>query len=193
LIEHWDGKGWSVDTTGPEVEGDSLAAVAAVSSNNGYAVGGGGGALVEHWNGSSWIAVFSPAFTGVGGLNAVSADSANDIWASEGETLLHFDGTNWCQVPTHTALSITAVQALSPTNVWAVGTAGVFFDHRTHRKAAIEHWDGSSWIASFSIARGTIGADGIIRAQRINRTDDRAAFSRTNCVPTLRERRRIAD
>jgi hypothetical protein len=42
-------------------------------------------------------------------------------------------------------VSITAVQALSPTNVWAVGTVEVFFNHRTHRKAAIEHWDGTSW------------------------------------------------
>ena len=29
--------------------------------------------------------------------------------------------------------------------VWAVGTVGAFCNHKTHRKAAIEHWDGTSW------------------------------------------------
>jgi hypothetical protein len=37
------------------------------------------------------------------------------------------------------------VNRYSPTNVWAVGTAGVFINHRSFRQAAIEHWDGTSW------------------------------------------------
>jgi hypothetical protein len=151
LIEHWDGTSWSVDTTGPTIEGDSLGAVTVVSSNNVWAVGGGsGGALVEHWDGTSWSIVSSPAFTGVGGLNAVSADSADDIWAlgtagNGGPPILHFDGTNWTLVTPHPDVEATSVTALSPTNVWVTGTVGVFFNHRTHRKAAIEHWDGTSW------------------------------------------------
>src|SRR5262249_30186538 len=55
LIEHWNGTSWSVDTTGPVIEGDGLGAVTVVSSNNVWAVGGGGGgALVEHWDGTRW-------------------------------------------------------------------------------------------------------------------------------------------
>ena len=39
LIEHWNGTSWSVDTTGPTIEGDSLSGVTVVSSNNVWAVG----------------------------------------------------------------------------------------------------------------------------------------------------------
>jgi hypothetical protein len=147
LIEHWDGTSWSVDATGPTIEGDSLSGVTVVSSNNVWAVGGAGGnALVEHWDGTSWSIVSSPAFNGVGGLDGVSADSANDVWAVGLDgTILHFDGTNWTLVASHPGIEARSVTALSPTNVWVVGAVFVFFNHRTHRKAAIEHWDGTSW------------------------------------------------
>jgi hypothetical protein len=153
LIEHWDGTSWSVDTTGPTIEGDSLQGVTVVSSNNFWAVGGAGGnALVEHWDGTSWSIVSNNVIASAGALSAVSADSANDVWAvgesgTGGPPILHFDGTNWSLslVPSHPDIEATSVTALSPTNVWAVGSVGVFFNHRTHRRAAIEHWDGTSW------------------------------------------------
>jgi uncharacterized protein (TIGR03118 family) len=151
LIEHWNGTSWTVDTTGPTIEGDSLSAVTVVSSNNVWAVGGASGnALVEHWDGTSWSIVSNPVIASAGGLSSVSADSANDVWAvgqagTGGPPILHFDGTNWTLVAPHPDIEATSVVALSPTNVWAVGTVGVFFNHRTHRQAAIEHWDGTSW------------------------------------------------
>jgi len=153
LIEHWNGTSWSIDTTGPENEGGSLSGVTVVSSNNVWAVGGD---LVEHWDGTSWSIVSSPAFNGVSGLDAVSADASNDVWAVgvassslgapfDGPAVLHFDGTSWSLINPNTPLDFRSVTALSPTNVWAVGTVGVFFNHKTHRLAAIEHWDGTSW------------------------------------------------
>jgi hypothetical protein len=151
LIEHWDGTSWSVDTTGPTIEGDSLSGVTVVSSNNVWAVGSASGnALVEHWDGTSWSIVSNAVIASAGALSAVSADSANDVWAvgkagNGGPPILHFDGTNWSRVASQPDIAPTSVTALSPTNVWAVGTVGVFFNHRTHRKAAIEHWDGTSW------------------------------------------------
>jgi hypothetical protein len=152
LIEHWDGTSWSVDTTGPEIEGDTLSGVTVVSSNNVWAVGASGGnALVEHWDGTSWSIVSNSVIAGAGRLSAVSADSANDVWAvgqagNGGPPILHFDGTSWSRVASPIpSLEATSVTAISPTNVWAVGTVGVGFNHRTHRKAAIEHWDGTSW------------------------------------------------
>jgi hypothetical protein len=153
LIEHWDGTSWSVDTTGPEIEGDLLRGVTVVSSNNVWAVGSASGnALVEHWDGTRWSIVSNPVIASAGALSAVSADSANDVWAvgtagNGGPPILHFDGTNWSLSlpPSHPSIEAASVTALSPTNVWAVGTVGVFFNHRTHRKAAIEHWDGTSW------------------------------------------------
>jgi len=90
----------------------------------------------------------------------VSTDASNDVWAVgtastifgapfSGPAVLHFDGTGWSLInpTTSVPLDITSVTAVSPTDVWAVGTVGAFCnqDHKTHRKAAIEHWDGTSW------------------------------------------------
>jgi hypothetical protein len=153
LIEHWNGKSWSVDTTGPEIEGDSLRAVAAISANDVWAVGdrsqqGFENALIEHWDGTAWSIVPDSSISGVSAntniLLSVSADASNDVWAVGSETLLHFNGTTWSEVPSP-FLHANAVTALSPTNAWAVGTITVFANHRQHTKPAIEHWDGTSW------------------------------------------------
>jgi hypothetical protein len=151
LIEHWDGTAWS-QVTSPEIEGDSLNGVTAISANNVWAVGSdrssSGGALVEHWDGTSWRIVSNSVIAAAGALSAVSADSANDVWAvgpagNTGPPILHFDGTTWSRVATPTG--VRSVTALSPTNVWAVGTVQTLFNHRPHTRAAIEHWDGRSW------------------------------------------------
>jgi hypothetical protein len=77
---------------------------------------------------------------------------------------LHFDGTNWTLVPMVSTISAASLTALSPTNVWAVGTVGVFFNHKTHRKAAIEHWDGTSWtIVPSPDATKSPGLDSFLR------------------------------
>jgi hypothetical protein len=104
--------------------------------------------LVEHWNGTSWSIVSNPVFASNGVAFAVSADSANDIWILVGsKTFLHFDGTNWSSVAS--PMGTTSVTALSPTNVWAVGTVPGGTTGGYHRRplviAAIEHWDGTRW------------------------------------------------
>jgi hypothetical protein len=132
------------------VEGTHFNAVAAISPSNVWAVGGNGNVLVEHWNGTSWSVVSSPVF-GSGGATAISADSANDIWIVNGNKFLHFNGTSWSSVASAIGITTgsTSVTALSPTNVWATGTvAGGKTGGRepkTIPKAAIEHWDGTSW------------------------------------------------
>lgn len=157
LVEHWDGTSWSI-VSSPAFTGVGVAAISANASNDVWAVGNNGNnAGVEHWDGTSWTLVSSPAFTGVS-LNAVSADAGNDVWAVgtastifgapfSGPAVLHFNGTGWSLINPNTPipLDFASVMALSPTNVWAVGTVGVFCNHRTHRKAAIEHWDGTGW------------------------------------------------
>jgi len=155
LVEHWDGTSWSL-VSSPAFTGVSVAAISAHASNDVWVVGGNGSnAGVEHWDGTSWSLVSSPAFTGVS-LNAVSADASNDVWAVgtastifgapfSGPAVLHFNGTGWSLINPNTLLDFASVTALSPTNVWAVGTVSVFFNHHLHRRAAIEHWDGTSW------------------------------------------------
>jgi hypothetical protein len=161
LIEHWDGTSWTV-VPGPKLPKDSaLTGVTAPATNNAWAVGftSGSTALVEHWDGTSWSIVSSRAFTGVSiSAGAVSADSSTDVWAmgflATGSTTaenvsLHWNGTSWSQIPAAHLRSggVGPLSALSPANVWAVGTGpgaptGGFSAHPT---AVIEHWDGTSW------------------------------------------------
>jgi hypothetical protein len=143
LIEHWNGTTWSV-VSGPRVgHGTFLSAITAVSSNDVWAAGSNNfGVLMEHWNGTSWSVVSSPAFTNVGFIRGISADSSNDVWAVAGPTILHWNGQTWSQVPAPSALRADAVVALSPTNVWAVGSRS---GEHPDQKEAIAHWDGTSW------------------------------------------------
>jgi hypothetical protein len=156
LIEHWDGTSWSVDTTGPEIEGDDLRNVAAISANNVWAFGGG---LVEHWDGTAWSIVPSGFPSGITGLSAVSVDSAKNIWAlgsnnTGGEFLLEFNGTTWSQVaamPTINGEHMNAgsITAISPTDVWIAGY-GFFTSIRVGRRTmtidhpAVAQWNGTS-------------------------------------------------
>src|SRR3954454_23616981 len=56
-----------------------LRGVAALATNDVWAVGGYPTTLIVHWDGTTWSVVSSPP-TG-GELNAVAAVAANDIWA----------------------------------------------------------------------------------------------------------------
>jgi hypothetical protein len=164
LIEHWNGSSWSVV---PSPTGTRLNGVTAPASNNAWAVGdetNSGNAVVEHWDGTSWSIVSSPAFTGVG-LSAVSADSPNDVWAVgtasfaagapfTGPAVLHWNGQTWSLLPaanTNAGVTLLAVTALSPTNVWAAGNTYVRVPNSvppgTHPVpvAMVEQWDGTSW------------------------------------------------
>src|SRR5207249_607290 len=80
LIEHWNGSSWSVVASPVGSGNDQLAAVAAVSASNIWAVGNNGNTLIEHWNGTSWSVVASPNPGSVSnGLTAVAAVSASNI------------------------------------------------------------------------------------------------------------------
>jgi hypothetical protein len=106
--------------------------------------------LVEHWNGTSWSVVSSPAFKGgIEVMYGVSADAGNDVWAvgdSPG-VILHFDGTSWSRTVLKPALyggpALKAVAALSPSNVWAVGM--VRPQASFNWRPVVEHWDGTRW------------------------------------------------
>lgn len=188
LIEHWDGTSWSVTPSPKLPKGSQLTGVTAPAPDNAWAVGTAGGssdALVEHWDGTSWSILSSPAFTGVtisGG--AVSADSATDVWALGGlatsattseNVSLHWDGTSWAQIPAaHLRFGgVRALAALSPANVWAVGTGpgvptGGFSAHPT---AVIEHWDGTSWTVIPSPNPNPQGNNGLAAVAAVSGTD----------------------
>lgn len=161
LIEHFNGTNWSVvpaanDSNSVE---DSLAAVAAVSANNVWAVGshfdtaiGGNDGLIEHWTGSAWSIVPSPIVSI--NLNSVVALSATDIWAGSSAvttgstTLEHWNGQSWSLVSgpgvSNASNTISGLAATSGNDVWAVGTSRGF-GRRVPTLPLIEHWNGQSW------------------------------------------------
>ena len=133
---------------------EASSSVTAISPTDVWAVGGlgngRGGQLIEHFNGTSWSVVASPDAGDGGTLFSISAANANDIFAvggvGEGEhpsaAALQFNGTTWSAVangPTGTH----SVDAISATDVWAVGGAG------GSTGAAVWNFNGTAWTEVF--------------------------------------------
>lgn len=156
LTEHWDGTTWSiVPSPSPGTyNGNDLYAVAAVSTNDVWAVGwyqSGptgqiGGALTMHWDGTSWTVIPNPSRSPLYGVSAVSA---NDVWAVGDQTILHWNGTNWSVVsfpppPTSSYPLFRAITAISANDIWAVGYGSPIFAYG--RPSPISyHWNGTNW------------------------------------------------
>jgi len=123
---------------GPSTAANQLTGVAALTSNNAWAVGsttdGSSQALIEHWNGRTWTQTAIPAIGTSSRLDGVAATSDRNIWAvgefdSNGaaHTLAEqFDGNNWNLIPSPDAGQINellGVGTSSATSTWMVGAA----------------------------------------------------------------------
>ncbi len=151
-----------VSSPSPDLSSNVLSAVVAVSATDVWAVGQAGtSTLAEHWDGSTWavVATPNPAVTGAAqnALLGVAAVSSSDVWAvgysiADGYATLtlHWDGSTWSVVPSPNPSSrdfiagpiLTAVAAISSTDVWAVGGQLIA---QYESPAVIEHWDGRAW------------------------------------------------
>ena len=86
LAEHWDGTAWTVvPTPQPGADSSDLNAVAAIASNDAWAVGfykssGQPQGEALHWNGASWNATVVPSETTATVFNSVYAVATNDVW-----------------------------------------------------------------------------------------------------------------
>jgi hypothetical protein len=146
LIEHYNGSGWTIQTSLNPVAGDNtLVNISASASGDAWAVGftntaavGSARTLIEHWNGTAWSTVASPNFgAGDNVLSGLLALSANNAWTSGfgkldaapttgGTTLVeHWDGTSWTiqssDSPGASGDSLNGLAALPDSQVWAVG------------------------------------------------------------------------
>jgi hypothetical protein len=184
MLMHWDGTSWKL-VPGPDLASpSSLQAVAAVNSDDVWAVGSEGEKpLIIHWDGRSWSVVPTPVFDEPSYLNGIAAISARDIWAvgaTGKETLtLHWDGTAWQRVASPSLdtnspvtpysgiwssamwSSLEAITAIAPDDVWAVGVAS---DRWPGSRLSLEitlamHWDGETW--TMSEAPGSRGLFGV--------------------------------
>jgi hypothetical protein len=172
VIEFWDGSSWTPQASPNPGGSAELSAVTAISATDVWAVGaygrlilpfGGGSALAEHWDGSSWQQVAMPTPSGADEVHlyGAAATSASDVWAvgswagpggrkyaGEGQyaTLIeHWDGTSWTILPSpppRGTAQLYGVTAVSPTNAWAVGYYG---KHVGLNRTFVLHWNGVTW------------------------------------------------
>lgn len=156
LLEHWDGRSFSIVKVDLGKGDITLQGISAVSADNIWVVGRVDKAgLVLHWNGTDWTSTRLQAGTFTD-LSAVSAQSTKDVWAvgfyvtsSTGLPQLpvaeHWNGQGWTQVPTPALQGsygyLVGIDAVSATDVWAVGHTGDIADQRS----LVEHWDGQQW------------------------------------------------
>jgi hypothetical protein len=174
VILHWNGAAWTqVPSPAPAGRSAELYGVAAVSAASAWAVGQAaatGGtpstaaawpALIEHWNGTAWTLVPSPAIPGGGTLAAVSASSPRNAWAVGGSgggrgLIEHWDGRAWTLVPSPDlgAAGVLRGVTIAPDGgAWAVGGAVC---PRQGQLSVIEHWDGRAWRLVPSPASGIL-------------------------------------
>ena len=151
LAERWNGSVWRrVPTPSPGhsfTRGDVLTAVAAIASDDAWAVGRYGRRgvpLLLHWNGVVWQRRALPHAARRASLSDMTAVSAHDVWAVGSSRLgttrtLHYDGSRWRVIPAVNRgphAGFLAVSATSAHDVWAVGSTPA---------TLTEHWNGHTW------------------------------------------------
>jgi len=148
---HWDGSSWSMVGNDCDTYG-GLTGLTVLSAQNAWAVGN---AETCHFDGTGWHEVPSPQprleYYEIGyPLEDVSGTSSNDLWAvgarvlDDGYEIVyssiveHWDGSAWTLDVNVPGQLLVGVEALSPTNIWAVGTDSF--------GPLILHNDGSGWV-----------------------------------------------
>jgi hypothetical protein len=146
LIEHWDGRTWTIEPAGnPSLLPASLDSITVISATDAWAVGGFQAGtrskheepLVEHWDGTKWSLTEVPALAEVGAhheqtLVAVASLSADDVWAVgnasvNGVTyvnrLLHWNGQAWDRVTAPEPSSTSGLGSVSLLTAVAIDPA----------------------------------------------------------------------
>jgi hypothetical protein len=173
LAEQWNGTSWQqVAMAQPVTQHALLQAAADLGSDDAWAVGFTGdvapgtsapsGGLVEHWDGTRWLIASTPG-SSAETLNAVAGTGPDDVWAAGSMNLgapppagdntffEHFNGTSWQTVPgpagnfSEDPVEVTALAALSPSDVWAVGTQNSEGSGEPGTLNMAANWNGKTW------------------------------------------------
>jgi len=156
FILHWNGTKWERVRAHTDARLYNLHSVDAISRTNVWAVGScASGALILHWNGSKWRRFPGPLrLSSRDSLEGISAVSRSDVWAvgtdqSNGyvreSLVMHWNGGRWVRVPSPQAPPLignwlNAVDAVSRTDVWAVGARNL-----SQPRTLIVRWNGKIW------------------------------------------------
>jgi hypothetical protein len=162
VVSHWDGGSWATEARLrlPDDSIDGGASVIAADGGEVWVLGGfqtldnDGLGITWHFDGKSWTTAESQA-----SFEDISMLSPKDVWAVGSypgphpprhiipscmcfspAMVGHWNGRYWYRRPYGGAGTLVAVQALSPTDVWAVGGWGILEDG----EVAV-HWDGRQW------------------------------------------------
>src|SRR6516225_7341871 len=174
---------WQIVASPNPTINDGFADLTAISPANLWAVGSAtnqnaagmlSGTLIANYNGTSWQVVPSPNPAGsrYNNLSGVSATSASDVWTvgmeyvSKGRSypivhaiIEHYNGSTWNLVPAAQPSqigSLNGVAALTPSNVWAVGSAR---NSAGVSGSDIQHYNGTSWTeASTPVTGATLAS-----------------------------------
>jgi hypothetical protein len=95
--------------------------------------------VIEHWNGTRWIAV-----NGAPAAFALDTVSDTDVWAVGPNGVADWDGSHWTPVPVAVAgpsMAFLSVFAVTANDIWI---GGDYLSGSTS-EGVIEHWDGSAW------------------------------------------------
>jgi hypothetical protein len=173
LAERWNGTSWQqVAMAQPATQHARMQAVSDLGSNDAWAVGFIGdvapltsspsGGLVEHWDGTRWLIARTPG-SSAETLDAVAGTGPSDVWvagsmnlgapppAGDNTFFEHFNGTTWQAVPgpagnfSEDPVEVTALAALSPSDVWAVGTQNPELSGQPGSLNMAAHWNGTAW------------------------------------------------
>jgi hypothetical protein len=142
LIEHYDGRSWSISASPfpKPSQFNALYGITALTANNVWAVGyanensrgQNGQALIEHWDGAKWTLVASPIagnatiLLGIASLSAANLTAVGYIQTSNVQFLPvteHWDGTRWNVVNPPNAGKVAQLFGAAAANgkTWAVG------------------------------------------------------------------------
>ena len=140
LVLRFDGSAWS-ELALPEDVSGVLTSVAAISPGDVWVAGYSGEpaaslerALLLHWDGELW-AIVDPGRAVGGGrslLRDIDALSATEVWATgyrrNRPLMVRFDGQAWSRFETEERGTANAIEAITPTEAWVVGSPILRFD-----------------------------------------------------------------
>lgn len=144
LTEHWNGTAWSVvNAVDAGTNGNQFYAIKALTSNDVYAVGQQAGAgfpnlaLIEHWDGTSWKVVSSPANASASALPLAVTATATSL------TLVGEQETDTAPYTSYVASGAPAALSIQSTPTLGTGENDPF--------AVTTANDGTIWVAGWAI------------------------------------------
>ncbi len=176
LIEHWNGRSWSLQPTDAltrlrTARPQTLTSVAELAPDDVWVLGTPGSNSSDvylHWNGASWKLFRGPDIGphhGSAAMQVVATDRRGRLWAAGGwmrgygeagvpggGTVERWNGRRW-EVNRHAAWKepLTMVAPVAPDDAWAIA-GGSFTTAGTYGISPVQvlHWNGRRWKVEFS-------------------------------------------